>query len=70
MSNPFDELLKGMASQHVGTPRKTDWRDGGESFFIGDGQRLLATDSGEFPLLEVQTIVLNHPAQQTGGTPS
>ena len=27
MSNPIDELLKGMASQHVGTPRKPDWRD-------------------------------------------
>jgi len=27
MSNPIDELLKCMASQHGGTPRKPDWRD-------------------------------------------
>lgn len=27
MSNPIDELLKGMASQKAGPMRKPDWRD-------------------------------------------
>jgi type VI secretion system protein ImpE len=46
--------------------RKTEWRDAGEGFFLGTGQRLFATDSGEFPLLETQTIVLEQPVQSEG----
>lgn len=41
--------------------RKTDWRDVGEGFFFGEGQRLFATDVGEYPLLETLTIKLNQP---------
>ena len=38
--------------------RRTEWteRDGG--LFIGLGQRMLATDRGEYPLLEVRQVVL------------
>jgi type VI secretion system protein ImpE len=45
--------------------RRTEWieRDGG--LFIGVGQRMLATDGGEYPLLEVRQITLNAP--ETGG---
>ena len=39
--------------------RKTDWRDVGEGFFFGEGQRLFATDEGEYPLLETLVIKLN-----------
>ena len=42
--------------------RKTDWRDAGEDFFIGLGQRMLATDQGEYPLLELRELILEHPA--------
>lgn len=38
--------------------RKTDWLQPDSKVFIGLGQRLLATDTGEYPLLEVREIVL------------
>ena len=38
--------------------RKTDWTDRG-GVGVGCGQRLLATDAAETPLLEVRTITLN-----------
>jgi type VI secretion system protein ImpE len=41
--------------------RKTDWRDLGHDFFIGVGQRMLATDQGEYPLLEIRQVCLDHP---------
>lgn len=44
--------------------RKTDWEDAGEGFFFGKGQRLFATDAGEYPLLETLAIKLNHPAAE------
>lgn len=45
--------------------RTTNWRDAGEGFFLGQGQRLFATDKGEYPLLETLVIKFNHPASTT-----
>lgn len=45
--------------------RKTEWQDRGNEFFCGLGQRVLATDTGEVPLLEVRDIVLGD--QASGG---
>ncbi len=39
--------------------RKTDWRDMGNNYFIGLGQRMLATDQGEYPLLDIREVALN-----------
>jgi len=39
--------------------RKTDWTDRGADFAVGLGQRMLATDQAEYPLLECRTIDLN-----------
>ena len=39
--------------------RKTEWVEDGGGFSSGLGQRLLATDSAEYPLLECRTIELN-----------
>ena len=39
--------------------RATQWNDAGEDLFIGVGQRLLATDAGEFPLVDIRLIKLN-----------
>lgn len=39
--------------------RKTEWRELAESSFAGLGQRLLATDAGEYPLLEVREIIFD-----------
>jgi type VI secretion system protein ImpE len=42
--------------------RKTEWTDAGSGFVVGLGQRMLATDDGEYPLLESRRIVFN-PAE-------
>lgn len=36
--------------------RKTEWRELADSSYAGLGQRLLTTDAGEYPLLEVREI--------------
>lgn len=38
--------------------RRTEWRDLGGGCFAGLGQRMLATDAGEFPLLDVRLVSL------------
>ena len=39
--------------------RKTLWEERGPDTFVGLGQRLWATDAGEFPLLEARDIALD-----------
>lgn len=36
--------------------RKTDWIDEGGEFMVGCGQRMFATDAGEYPLLDIRSI--------------
>jgi type VI secretion system protein ImpE len=38
--------------------RRTDWTDYGHECFVGGGQRMLVTDVGEYPLLDVRAIAL------------
>jgi type VI secretion system protein ImpE len=40
--------------------RKTDWVDKGDDLFLGLGQRLLATDAGEFPLMDTRKIEMDN----------
>jgi type VI secretion system protein ImpE len=42
--------------------RKTDWNEVSPDCFVGLGQRVLATDVGEFPLLNCRELELNLPA--------
>jgi type VI secretion system protein ImpE len=42
--------------------RKTDWKELGPDCQVGLGQRLLATDAGEYPVLECRTIELKPAA--------
>lgn len=44
------------ADGSVRLARKTDWKELAEDTFIGQGQRLFATDQGEFPLLQCRII--------------
>jgi len=39
--------------------RRTGWTDLGDDFYLGSGQRMLATDAGEYPLLDVRTITFD-----------
>ncbi len=48
--------------------RKTEWQDLGSDCFVGSGQRMLATDAGESPLLEVRRIAMEAaPASADAG---
>ena len=42
--------------------RATDWTDLGGNSYAGLGQRILTTDTAEFPLLELRELVLEAPA--------
>ena len=42
--------------------RRTEWTDAGGEAYIGLGQKMLATDSGEYALLDVREIDINGPA--------
>ncbi|HUV64526.1 MAG TPA: type VI secretion system accessory protein TagJ [Sedimentisphaerales bacterium] len=50
--------------------RKTEWTQKPAEVYLGLGQRMFATDKGEFPLLQVRQIELNHnnDVEQQGGT--
>jgi type VI secretion system protein ImpE len=39
--------------------RRTDWTDCGHDCFVGSGQRMFATDAGDYPLLDVRTIIFD-----------
>ena len=45
--------------------RATEWVERPGSMYLGLGQRLLATDQGEFPLMDVRTIQLDVVADTT-----
>jgi type VI secretion system protein ImpE len=45
--------------------RKTDWIDTGKGLFTGIGQRMLATDQAEYPLLEIRKIYFDSPVSQS-----
>ncbi|MGQ0697752.1 MAG: type VI secretion system accessory protein TagJ [Panacagrimonas sp.] len=44
--------------------RKTEWQTQGNDLFTGLGQRLLATDAGEYPLLQCREILFNAAASE------
>lgn len=44
--------------------RRTDWMEADGGYHLGVGQRMFATDEGEYPLLETRGIVLEQPSSQ------
>lgn len=42
--------------------RKTDWRESAAGVYCGCGQRVIATDAGDYPLLDIRRIVLEAAA--------
>ena len=42
--------------------RKTEWTEAGAGLFVGTGQRMLATDGGEHPLMQIEKLILRVPA--------
>jgi type VI secretion system protein ImpE len=50
--------------------RKTTWRETAAGVFCGLGQRILTTDAGEHPLMDVRTILIDAAAAtETEGAP-
>ncbi len=41
--------------------RRTEWQDRGDGVYFGLGQRMLATDADEYPLMEVRDVNLEVP---------
>ncbi|MGD8375462.1 MAG: type VI secretion system accessory protein TagJ [Acidobacteriota bacterium] len=52
--------------------RVTEWLDQGENGFFGLGQRMLATDAGEYPLMDIRAIDLQtgEPVDEPAGEAS
>lgn len=50
--------------------RATEWADQGGELFYGLGQRMLATDGGEYPILDTRVISLDTAAAADGTTPA
>ncbi|OED39500.1 virulence protein SciE type [Chromatiales bacterium (ex Bugula neritina AB1)] len=44
--------------------RKTTWNDIGNEYFIGAGQRIISTDSADYPLLQIRHIVIDQPVDE------
>ena len=48
---------------------KTEWPEMAEGVYVGLGQRMLATDGGEFPLMDLRTVTLNSVPQDPASSP-
>ncbi len=46
--------------------RKTEWLDQGNDLYFGLGQRMLVTDAGEYPMLEVRQVELDLDSAAAG----
>jgi type VI secretion system protein ImpE len=44
---------------HILLARRTEWKEAHEGVFHGLGQRILATEEGEFPIMDVRELVLD-----------
>ena len=49
------------ADASLALSKRTEWQDRGEGWFLGVGQRMLATDEGEFALMDVRRIEIDTP---------
>lgn len=55
------------ADERIRLSRMTEWQEPAPGLFIGSGQRMLATDAGEFPILDVRQIVLESQEPEATG---
>ena len=46
-------------SETIRLAKSTEWRDCGGETYLGTGQRMLATDNNEYPLMDVREILLD-----------
>ncbi|MCB2136395.1 MAG: tetratricopeptide repeat protein [Rhodobacteraceae bacterium] len=48
--------------------RATHWADAGADTFVGTGQRLLATDAGDYALMDLRSLRMDAPAGAAAGS--
>ena len=48
--------------------RLTNWEEIDANTYFGSGQRLLATDAGEYPLMDIRSVELNSPEPEEAST--
>jgi type VI secretion system protein ImpE len=58
------------ADPQIRLARKTIWEEHEPDVFVGSGQRIFATDAGEYSLMDVRSILLNADDSNTPATPS
>jgi type VI secretion system protein ImpE len=46
------------ADSQLRLARRTEWVDRGDELFVGLGQRMLATDTGEYPIMDARAVRL------------
>ncbi len=52
---------EGSPDPRIVTARSTEWSEPAKEMFFGLGQRLLSTDQGDFPLMDVRVVKLGEP---------
>mgnify|MGYP001163420082 FL=1 len=50
----------------IALSRKTEWEELSQDLFVGYGQKLLTTNSADYPILDVRVIQLNSPDVDEG----
>jgi type VI secretion system protein ImpE len=55
------------ADAEVRRSRRTEWLERPGGAYVGQGQRMLFTDNGEYPLMEVRSITLVPSTDEAGG---
>ena len=49
------------ADPELALSRRTEWQERDSDWFLGLGQRMLATDAGEHPVMDIRKIVITPP---------
>ena len=52
-----------LADPQLAMARRTDWAEPSPGLFVGQGQRMLATDQGDIALMDARSIKLTPPPE-------
>ena len=55
------------ADPRIRLARATEWRESPQGVFLGTGQRIIATDAGEYPVMDVRVIAMGADATGAAG---
>lgn len=58
-----------LADAQLALARRTDWVERTPGLFVGQGQRMLTTNEGDFALMDARSIALNPPPEPSSEAP-